>query len=515
LSLCHLHNEITPSIHTQKILDAFDGSISLDIDNIEKIDDFKIYIVELQNINNKTSLKIKNLFEKKEKALIYFIIPKDYNIMLFQLAILVEVKYLITPNQDTEKVIKVIKSAISSKKEIKLDPNAIGHGSKSISDRLTFVEMLKNKLINKNTSNNNLSVITVGIQDEKRLLKNVGRDNLENFLAGLLSYMDLKLEKKLIFSQYDRDFYIAFYDDIKFEDIKKIAYDFYCDSIKYISEKEFKLLIDIFVFNLDGLEFSDILDKLDEIEHKTLNAEETSSFIQGVSDSDVEISAKHILEDAFKNKISFKLLNLYNGLCINTPSQIIKLKNESIYIKFEQLQGVMMNIDKNTIMQSSSFIKDIEADVKYIDVNKKIALLENFRFLETNANARKYARITPFGRMPISIMVAGSSVVGNVLDLSIKSIAVNAKYTQKIDAIRESNAKVIFNIANSSHEDGYTKLEMNARVIFSTMPDENNMCKIVCDFDINDDASEELLIEYVYDRQKELIVELKKMVKLS
>ena len=432
MNLCHLHNVTTISEHAQKILNAFEESKSLVVNSIDTIDDYDAYVVELQNLDKDTSLRINKIFERKKNSLIYFIVSKDYNLILFQLAILLEVKYLITQNQDTDMVIKKIKSDIKlNKKSVEgipipipiTDTNAISTNTESsISNRLIFVETLKNKLVNNISKDSKLSVITIGIEDEKRLQKNLSRSDVENFLYGLLSYMDLVMEKKLIFSQYDRDYYIALFEHIEFDDVKKIAHDFYAKSVEYISKKEFQLLIDIFVFNLEGFEFNVILDTLEDIEHKEIDKEKTEDFIERIGTSNVNISEYDVLVDAFKDKLEFSLFNIYNGLGIHTSSQIIKLVDNSVYIRFEQLQGVIMNIENNTIMQSSAFLKDIQANVRYIDMKKKIAILDSFKFLDTNANSRKYSRVTPSARMPVTIYIEGGSLNGDIIDLSIKSI---------------------------------------------------------------------------------------------
>ena len=45
------------------------------------------------------------------------------------------------------------------------------------------------------------------------------------------------------------------------------------------------------------------------------------------------------------------------------------------------------------------------------------------------------------------------------------------------------------------------------------MTDTHNNCKIVCDID-EDYLSDSILMQYIYERQKELIIELKKTAQL-
>lgn len=513
MSLCHLHNIDTFSEHTQKILDACDNSVSLDINDIESLNDYDIYIVELGELDKDMSLKVKNIFDKKSNPLIHFIILKDYNLLLFQLAILLGVKYLITQNQDTLKVIEKIKSDI--KKNQNKNDETVNESKKSfsISDRFSFVDKLKNRLIDKNASKDSLYVITIGIEDEKRLQETNSRSDVESFLSGLISYMDIILKKKLLISQYDRDFYVALFEGIDYEEMKKIAYDFYSDIAEYIAKKDFKLLVDLFVFNLKGFDFNDILDELENIQAKKIDKSKCEGYIKRIGNNNADISEKSVLDHAFKEHIEFKLFNIYHGLGIHTKSQIIKVTEDSIYIKFEALHGVLLSMEKQTIMQSSKFLKDIQADVKFIDTKKKIAMLENFKFLDTTAHGRKFFRVTPSGRMPLAVFLEGSSLNGNIIDLSIKSVAFRVKYSKMISIMRDMDVKVVFNIPTKRVDIGYTKLTLEAKVVFSIQEDDD-LCKIVCDF-TEESIAESFLMEYIYDRQKELIIELKKMVKLQ
>ncbi|PHS57169.1 MAG: hypothetical protein COB17_07105 [Sulfurimonas sp.] len=56
MSLCHIYNTNEYSSHTKKILNSFKPSLSL---NIDKIDDYNIYIIELEHVDKHISLKLK------------------------------------------------------------------------------------------------------------------------------------------------------------------------------------------------------------------------------------------------------------------------------------------------------------------------------------------------------------------------------------------------------------------------------------------------------------------------
>jgi len=110
----------------------------------------------------------------------------------------------------------------------------------------------------------------------------------------------------------------------------------------------------------------------------------------------------------------------------------------------------------------------------------------------------------------VSIFLDSNHLIGNIIDFSIKSIAVRAKYSKRIETMHDKHVRIVFNIPNKKDEMGYIKLSIDVKIIFNTQADPDGFCKIVYDFD-EENISESLLMEYVYDRQKELIIELKRV----
>ncbi len=383
-----------------------------------------------------------------------------------------------------------------------------------ISSRVTFIELLKEKIIQRNIVNDSLSAITINIQNITRLQKELNIIDLEELLIDILDYIDSILEKKVIFAQIEIGFYVILFEKTDYKDINHIAKNFNTKVINYISTQKYKPLIDIYTFNLSTPEFGEILATLNNIKSRDLTQEEMSSIgIKHITSSQNIITEKNLLDDALKYSSKIKILNIFNGLVINTPAKIIKVTKDTVYINFEALQGVVLNIEKRTVLQSPIFLQDIEATVKKIDLTRRIAILENFKFLKTNANSRKYSRVTTSTKTPVSILFNGSTINGYILDLSIKSIAIKIKYTSKIDTIKTENISIAFNIPNLKSNDGFTRLNIRAKVIVITMTDTHNNCKIVCDID-EDYLSDSILMQYIYERQKELIIELKKTAQL-
>lgn len=612
MKLCHLYDTVSTSEKIKEILEFFTDSASVDISEAAVEQDYNIYIVELAKVNKDISTKLRKILQtKSHKPLIYFYISKEYNLMLFQLAFLLNVKTVITPSQDTSIVISkikkdfinhkheyienllgrnlivseyfilykdekiyyaskkifedfrceslaqveekvcsqidikelllrdsIMKNSISSElkshisfhirsntldmkdeKLISFEPFINNKSSSDkynfISSRINFIELLKDKLIETSISHKSVSIITIKIENMQRLSDDLSEIELETLFKNLLLEVDATLDNKIKLAQYDGNLYLALFEDIEFEDLKVKAQDFHNKISRFIEQQKFSPRIGLFAFDINHLNLNDVLTTLQNILNKTLSEDDVNNkklqYITNIQDNmDDDEIIQILFESAFTNALEFKLLNIYKGLCINTSSKIVKIKDELIYVKIEHLQGIAMQNEKETVLQSSNFIKDIRASVKYVNLEKNIAILENFEFLNTNANAREYSRVTCSTRTPIVVSHLNSTLNGEVIDISVTSVAIKVKHSKLLEHIKDKEVELSFILPTSSNIDGSIKLNLFAKVVFYSCTDD--ICKLVCDLD-EDSSSESILMEYVYNRQKEIIIEVKRMAR--
>ena len=607
MSLCYLYSKSITYPYVQTLINSFGDSSIVDIDSIENINHNDIYILELNNADKEISQKLVNMFKKKQNALIYFIIPKNYTLILFQLTYLLETKSIVTHTQDVEKYIAKIKSdknifyqeslqkwlgniklqtqdfiiykndtlayvtpsilttfessnnsnfaetiisqvdlvqllqyeislvcdiatESSSKKSYQFKSRHIAENEKIIyiealdsqekapkfmSSRISFIELLKESLLQIDISQDKLSILSINITNIKELLCMYSIVEFEEILLEMLVFMESILDKKLIFSQFENNFYVILFENMDFAEVNNFVEHFSNKLINYLTTKDTKFMLDFFTLDLKDKKFNDILTILDKMEHEKFKVTEINSqYVKYFTTKDREVNALDLLNEAYKDNLELKILNIYNGLVVNTHSSIKKITQDSLYITFESLQGVMLNLEKKTVIQSDSFSQDILAEVKQISYSKKIAILENFKFLNTNANSRQYARVTTPIKIPIAINTQGNIVNGVILDISIKSIAIKVKKTPKIPMVTLKKAMLVFNLVDISAEDGYTQLQLSSKVIIVTLVDTTDHYKVICDLE-QDSQNLDIVLKYVYSRQKELIIELKKMAKLN
>ena len=290
----------------KQLSDAFKNSLIIDIDAVDDIDNYDIYVIDLNNATKEISQKLVSIFKKKEKSLIYFIIPKDYTLLLFQLTFLLDTKAIITHNQDIDTIISNIKienevfiqttfeswlgniqiktqnfivykydelvfvskpllalfgcndtnlfekntlSKVNIKNlltnDISLSTDIVNNQnvnktyifkSLSISDsdkiiyveqdiyketkldfmssRVTFIELLKENILQRNMSYKELSLLTISISNIKQILAQYNIVETEDILFDMLTFMESILDTKLIFAQFENNFYVVLFEDI-------------------------------------------------------------------------------------------------------------------------------------------------------------------------------------------------------------------------------------------------------------------------------------------------------------
>ena len=385
-----------------------------------------------------------------------------------------------------------------------------------IKNRIYFIEILKEKILEKSISHNLLGITTIQIENMSNLRKDWREYDIEMAIRDLLLEIEIKIKTHTLLAQYDNDLYITLFEGMDFEHIKEHANTIQKHIRAYVSKQKIKPIIGLYAFEINDLDLNNILKTISKISTEAITKKDIETKqLHRVMSLDEELDdARAIdifLQTTFTNKVPIKLLNIYKGLCINTSSLIVKKKDQEIYVTYVQLQGVVMHFEKTTVIQSSAFSRDIVADVTYIDFEKKFARLKNFRFVQGSANARKYSRVTCSQRTPITISHEGGTLSGEILDISMNSIAIKIRLYNRIDTLKAGKVTLRFTLPVRSAEDGYMKLKLTAKIIFTSCDDE--FCKVVVNLD-EDQASESILMEYIYSRQKEVIAELKRQTSM-
>ncbi len=380
-----------------------------------------------------------------------------------------------------------------------------------IKNRIYFIEVLKEKILEKSISDSKLGVITIQVENIEKLKDDWNAYDIEESIHDLLLEINGAIQSHDLLAQYDNGLYLILFDGLDFEAVKSKALTIQNHVLTYIKDKKIKPIVGLYALDVNDLELNKTLEVIsnlsrDEVSTQDINAQILHKIINVNEDMDDKEVIDILLQAIYTNKSPIRLINIYKGLCINTTSVILKTTSDEVDVTFQQLQGTVMNFEKSTVIQSSSFSKNIVADVVYINQKKKFARLNNFRFAQGSANSRKYSRVTCSQRTPITIIHDKGTLNGSILDISMNSIAIQTRLYDNIDSLELSVVTLNFTLPNNSAE-GYVKLSLEAEVKFIMC--DKDFCKVIVNLYENQ-ASESILMEYVYNRQKEIIIELKR-----
>lgn len=494
MNLCYIYNQNISLKYYNQVAESFEIS-SIDISNDEIILT-DLYIIDLEHITKELSLKIKNSLENHKK-LVYFYIPHEHTIMHVQLAVLLQSKAILTQKQEGHKVISKINDEYKEFKAKEIQ-HSLNNSNNKLETRLGFIELLKDKLLNKEKK---LSLVTVA-------LKNIN----EKDLKGLLNEVNNSLDKKIQLAQYNGDFYIALYEEQPFESIHEQAKRLNAQLNQFTALHDVVVLSEVYAINLELMEFEFILSMLQNIEKNKIPQHlQDNSQVCFIENMEQNQSDEYMLQQMFNvirfNQAEVKLLNIYKGLVINSKASLVKMDEKFIQLQLQHLQTEVIALQKKTIIEIPGYPQTIEMLLKHINIQTGVATLEKATLIKSSINARKHGRVTCERTTNIAIAAGGTTIKGQILDLSLVSIAVKLPYSKVLDKLEGEEVSLSFELSLKKNNLSNTIMR-KAKVQKIFVNDEKKIAKMVCDLYENSD-NEHILMEYIFQRQKSIIKEIK------
>jgi hypothetical protein len=387
-----------------------------------------------------------------------------------------------------------------------------------ILNRFRFIELLKDKLVQNSLAKKDMSLMLINISNYEKATKAVGsikvHDFVKQFINKLLKYKGEYEE----LTQWNPHFFIIFIEDEHFEKVKERLDTLHQKLLYSDAENEINPIITSSILRLKNDDINQIILHVENISSGEITYEEFEQNeyfeINHLNDYlSEEEQINHYLHNCIANKTSLKLLNIYKGLCINTHSKVLKFSEDSYLFSFETLQGYSMEVEGKTVIQSPDLPSDMSANVSYVNFEKSYAVLDCFSFLQTSANSRQHTRVQPASRTPLSLSFEKYAYQGEILDISINSIAV--KFNQRVNKkLLNQLVSMDFKLPSAENEFGY--VQMKIKGFITHIADYDKIyCKVVFLLQNLQKPYDSYLLKYMYTRQKHLIFELKKLARVN
>lgn len=381
---------------------------------------------------------------------------------------------------------------------------------KQLHNRMNFIELLKDAFVVHKRENEPIPLIVMYIENADKIIEMRGEDVFNDVCKEILKHIELTFDRDIEIGQWHKDIFTLLASSVSFGVLKQNLEAFHQRLEIEISVEGVSPVINSFIIDMHGVELNRAIGIIDHINQKQLFSRDLSHLIHfeisaGEHEIDDHQQAAHYLEKMILTNTSVKLLNFYKGIRINTVGKLIKISDDMVYVSIEKIQGYAMKLEQSVVIQGSNIPFDILANVKIVDVAKKIAVLNKFEPLQSSGNNRQYIRIQSDHRMHVTISSGKSVISGTILDISIKSIACKLSIS-KVPLRIHSSVNLQFNLPMESAEEGMVSMSVAGKVRY--IQEGDDFTKVVVELNLVE-PFESYLIEYIYARQQALVNEIK------
>lgn len=380
-------------------------------------------------------------------------------------------------------------------------------------NRINFIEILKDAFVVHKQENEPIPIMIIMIENEDKIIEEFGEDVYNEICREIFEMAKKHFNAMSNIALWHKDVFTIIDEGVSLDDLKVSLERLHENVLARVSVQGAIPILDSFVVDMSKLELNKAINIIDHINQRELILSDLAHLVyHEVSFSDKAINLKdqalHYLEKIFLSKSQVKLLNFYKGIRINTVGQIIKIADGMVYMAIEKIQGYAMQIEKSIVIQGTNLPFDIVAEIKIVDVGRKIAIFRNFEPLKASANARQHIRIQSDHRMHLTINALKNVFSASILDISIKSIACKVNNAKGIPPLG-TMVTLHFHLPSKRSDDGVVSMIVTGHIEF--IKEIDNYTKVVVLIDL-EEPYESFLIEYLYARQQELISEIKSIV---
>lgn len=426
-----------------------------------------------------------------------------------------------TASAQKEVYLCVIKSFPQSSEKIvtliQYDPESESKNCSTILNRFDFVDKLKDRLAQQSVTHAAISLIFINISNLDKLSKIFTSTTLYDAFKNLmLKLFQLKEDTQEVI-QWSPNLYILMGEERSFEHACEQTKHLQQELIRATANEKITPIILTSAFHVESDDLNEVIDYIEKINTKKLlphDVEKIKYFELEYLDHVIEEQEQitYLMHNCVNNKIPIKLLNIYKGLCINTNSYILKIAEDSYQMSCENLQGYAMQLEGETVLQAPNFPKDIKAEISLVDIKRSLVIIKNLTFMPNSANNRQHTRVQTSIRTPVLIKYAHrSSAQGDILDISVNSIAMKVGKSFREEEMLNQKVRLNFSLPNEEGENGYVIMDIEAKVTY--IGQREDYTKIVVMLDNLPKPYDDYLLRYMYNRQKELIFEIKKATK--
>lgn len=377
--------------------------------------------------------------------------------------------------------------------------------------RIEFIDRLKDKMAQHIDMSVPLSLLMIRMKNYTQIVEGFDWMTAHTVQKELNELLLKVFDNFESYGLWQPDMALVLFEDISGEELqKRISFFITQMNVKEFSEGVVPAL-DFTLIEIGNGDLNSMINLIEKEYAGSISVADTKEFgIYKVSSSDEKGEDTDVLRQFLTNimagQLPLKLLNIYKGLPISTPTKILKMEEDKVIVTAEKIQKFVMESEKEVVLQSAHLPSDVHADVHFIDGSRPLAILKNLKSMKTSVNNRKHTRVTVTSRLPVTLKFGKSHYTGYIHDISINSIAVlfNPDKFEE-NELKGRSAELSFKLP-WENEEGFVNITVDGDVLFNR--NEKEFHKVIVLLE-PDDICESYIFDYIYKRQKELIKELK------
>jgi hypothetical protein len=217
---------------------------------------------------------------------------------------------------------------------------------------------------------------------------------------------------------------------------------------------------------------------------------------------------KHDLEEilntlremkAGRLKNDLKLLNYYHEVPISYAAKIDSIDADCIEVTAHQAQSVVLGLQKQALLTSSSFPQGlgVHCFVEYVNVKNNFAVLGRFAYASIRAERRGAVRVKIDGFLPASYVADTQTLSGRADDISVSGVAIHNQQPAPVGI--PENGTLLLSVQG-------TELVLPATLVKSA--EKEGLFVHTFRFEPDKNA-DKVISQYIYGRQVEIIRHLK------
>lgn len=204
-----------------------------------------------------------------------------------------------------------------------------------------------------------------------------------------------------------------------------------------------------------------------------------------------------------KARVGLRLVNYYKGLPLSYPATLVEVYRGILELDVHKQQAVAMERNGQSFMKCDFFDSPILARAQNINLRSMTASLSHFTFVQIMAENRASLRLELDTPTDAEATGEGTTITGKVLELSLGGFSMRS--TKHCDLPKGTEVSIKVMVPNLL-QNTMNQLEVKGALAGLSREDNWDICRFSI---VSDVQSETILSRFIFQRQVEIIRELK------